>query len=960
MRSTFTRRTRGAVAAVAALAISGIGAISPAAASQSGTQTASTGVTSPNVCAEPLDNTVVLEKGHTDIFYPLKKDDGITLRLKEDESKPGYTVVRNPNYLILGIADSAHTEQTASMEAIKSAGYMLPETQVQNLPWPGWDSMKLGGDYPNMNKVRYVIDEIEGPGKAFVFKSQLFKGLVPRLNTGETEITAGSYIEQPQGEQNPENTYSGAHEHTYWLFEKPGNYTMTVHAEMVTATGDGTDPDEGATYHSEQVQYRWAVGDEAITAAKAQAETESLARCGGADGALDESVVAQENAGLRNAYRVRADGTVVGDPGPNVVTEPVVDADAGDSDAGADAGDAGAADADAGTADADAGAGDAGAGSGDADADAGAADADAGAGDADAGAADADAGAEDTHGDHGHEHGDHDHAHGDHGHEHGDHGHDHDHGDHDHGHHHHHHHHVGGEAYNPQVCASDDLLNTVVLKSGHADAFYPLKASEGEGVELRLKEDVTGEGTVRDPNYVILGVLDEAKQEETASNQYLGTAGYYLPAHSDNLLMPGWDSTGLPQDLKVKTVRYVFDSVEGPGKAFLFSGNLEGVKTILTEEGGQHATSQVKPGAYFEQDSLAHAHGAWLFEKPGDYVIKAHVEVTPEEGAVVSSEQVTYRWAVGAEAIAAAEETAKAESVERCQTSSEETGAEGTEIGAEAGAEDAGQAGAEDAGQAGAEDAGQAGAEDADKPAIEEPVVEKPAGVWAVENDARGIFYVNAWGQGKADRTVNYGNPNDEIIFGDWDGDGIDTPLVRRGNLFLGTNGFSGVAEFEFAYGNADDEVLVGDWNGDGKDTIAVVRGNQVFVRNSLTSGVADAVYAYGNPTDTLIAGDWNGDGKDTLAAVRGNVFYMQSKLEDTKAAFEFAYGNAGDRVIVGDWNGTGKDGVGVVRGNQFFLKNELVSGVADSVFAYGNAKDVSVVGDWDGDGIDTPAVDRR
>ncbi|VDG79600.1 pullulanase [Actinobaculum suis] len=283
-----------------------------------------------------------------------------------------------------------------------------------------------------------------------------------------------------------------------------------------------------------------------------------------------------------------------------------------------------------------------------------------------------------------------------------------------------------------------------------------------------------------------------------------------------------------------------------------------------------------------------------------------------------------------------------------------QAGGEGTEAGAETGAEGT-EAGAEDAGQTGAEDAGLTGAEGADKPAVE-----KPVGVWAVENDARGVLYVNAWGQGKADRTVNYGNPNDEIIFGDWDGDGIDTPLVRRGNAFLGTNGFGGVAQFEFAYGNAGDAVLVGDWNGDGKDTIAVVRGNQVFVRSSLTSGVADAVYGYGNPTDTLIAGDWNGDGKDTLAAVRGNIFYVQSKLEDTKAPLEFTYGTAGDRVIVGDWNGTGKDGVGVVRGNQFFLKNKLVTGAADEVFAYGNAKDVSVVGDWDGDGIDTLAVDRR
>ncbi|OCA96012.1 hypothetical protein [Actinobaculum suis] len=136
------------------------------------------------------------------------------------------------------------------------------------------------------------------------------------------------------------------------------------------------------------------------------------------------------------------------------------------------------------------------------------------------------------------------------------------------------------------------------------------------------------------------------------------------------------------------------------------------------------------------------------------------------------------------------------------------------------------------------------------------------ASVWTDAASQNGALYVNSWDKERADRTVNYGKPQDEIIFGDWNGDGVDTPMVRRGNTFLGTNRFSGLSQFQFTYGVPGDTILVGDWNGNGKDTIAVVRDNKVYVRNSLTTGVADKVYAYGNPDDTLVAGDWDGSGR--------------------------------------------------------------------------------------------------
>ena len=60
----------------------------------------------------------------------------------------------------------------------------------------------------------------------------------------------------------------------------------------------------------------------------------------------------------------------------------------------------------------------------------------------------------------------------------------------------------------------------------------------------------------------------------------------------------------------------------------------------------------------------------------------------------------------------------------------------------------------------------------------------------------------------------------------------------------------SGVADFEFIYGDANDVAIAGDFDGDGVDTIAVQRGNKFFVKNSLKSGKADFSFAYGDNGD--------------------------------------------------------------------------------------------------------------
>ena len=226
------------------------------------------------------------------------------------------------------------------------------------------------------------------------------------------------------------------------------------------------------------------------------------------------------------------------------------------------------------------------------------------------------------------------------------------------------------------------------------------------------------------------------------------------------------------------------------------------------------------------------------------------------------------------------------------------------------------------------------------------------------ESHGNANYLSNSWTSTVADLVFSYGRAGDEVLVGDWTGDGRKSVAVRRGNQFFVKNSLGGGnADTVFSYGKAGDKVVVGDWDGDGKATFAVIRGNKVFVKNSLTSGNADSVIAYGKASDTLISGDWDGDGIATFAAVRGNQFFVKNSLESGNADAVFSFGRVGDEVIVGDWDGDGVDTVGVRRGNIIYTADAQGNTVMS--VAYGKPGDQLLIGDWDGDGIDTPGVRR-
>jgi hypothetical protein len=162
-----------------------------------------------------------------------------------------------------------------------------------------------------------------------------------------------------------------------------------------------------------------------------------------------------------------------------------------------------------------------------------------------------------------------------------------------------------------------------------------------------------------------------------------------------------------------------------------------------------------------------------------------------------------------------------------------------------------------------------------------------------------------------------------------------------------------------FLYGSTTDKVYVGDWNNDGVDSLVVRRGNVYHFRNSLSGGPADLSVSYGRTTDTVLVGDWNGDGLDTLAVRRGNIYHFKDDLGSGPADYQQAYGRNSDLVLVGDWDGNGADTLATRRGNVYYIKNDFSGGAADIVLAFGRATDSVLTGDWNGDQADTLGVRR-
>ena len=231
---------------------------------------------------------------------------------------------------------------------------------------------------------------------------------------------------------------------------------------------------------------------------------------------------------------------------------------------------------------------------------------------------------------------------------------------------------------------------TATLDRGHADIF-DLTSDASGALTLRIKEDATGSGVMREPEQTLLAVNKSTLTQIPASvSQATGApaAAYLLGQSGDNqatVLWPGWDTLGVTAG-GYDAARFHI-SYTGPenGRIYAFTSSFtEGTKAV-TNDGSFDLAPE---GDDIDQPYAAHKHVNWLFTRAGRYTLTVQASAwtpgnTGAANAVAPAR--TYTIDVGDEASCLAE-SGSAPSTDQAQPApaptSGTTGTTGTTTGA--------------------------------------------------------------------------------------------------------------------------------------------------------------------------------------------------------------------------------------------------------------------------------------
>ena len=201
-----------------------------------------------------------------------------------------------------------------------------------------------------------------------------------------------------------------------------------------------------------------------------------------------------------------------------------------------------------------------------------------------------------------------------------------------------------------------------------------------------------------------------------------------------------------------------------------------------------------------------------------------------------------------------------------------------------------------------------------------------------------------------------YGLNEDQPLAADWTGAGVATPGAVRGlrhgvagdgpRWYLRQIEGAGDPDLIFRYGNAGDVAVAGDWDGDGVETLGVVRGNRWMLRNRNAQGSAeiDFTCTFCQPGDIPVVGDWDGDGRDGYGVVRGQRWLLRNSLNAGSPNHDFNFGDADAIPVVGDWNADGVDTPGRFDNGSWSVSNQVNGSGTLTTFSLGQEGDRPVV----------------
>ena len=204
---------------------------------------------------------------------------------------------------------------------------------------------------------------------------------------------------------------------------------------------------------------------------------------------------------------------------------------------------------------------------------------------------------------------------------------------------------------------------TATLDRGHADIF-DLTSDASGALTLRIKEDATGSGVMREPEQTLLAVNKSTLTKIPASvSQATGApaAAYLLGQSGDNqatVLWPGWDTLGVAAGGYDAARFHISYTGPADGRIYAFTSSFtEGMKAVTND-----GSFDLAPGGDdIDQPYAAHKHVNWLFTRAGRYTLTVQASAwTPGNAGAANAQSAarTYTIDVADEASCLAESAA--------------------------------------------------------------------------------------------------------------------------------------------------------------------------------------------------------------------------------------------------------------------------------------------------------------
>lgn len=190
---------------------------------------------------------------------------------------------------------------------------------------------------------------------------------------------------------------------------------------------------------------------------------------------------------------------------------------------------------------------------------------------------------------------------------------------------------------------------TATLDRGHADIF-DLTSDASGALTLRIKEDATGSGVMREPEQTLLAVNKSTLTQIPASvSQATGApaAAYLLGQSGDNqatVLWPGWDTLGVATGGYDAARFHISYTGPADGRIYAFTSSFtEGMKAVTND-----GSFDLAPGGDdIDQPYAAHKHVNWLFTRAGRYTLTVQASAwTPGNTGAANAQSAVHTYTI--------------------------------------------------------------------------------------------------------------------------------------------------------------------------------------------------------------------------------------------------------------------------------------------------------------------------